>query len=147
MVFVYKKHGYENIFRWNESGEGTCFYCKGDKPVEIELIGEKGICKECLDNFEIGNIGADRHVIEQIMPEFDNYKDVVEWLENKGIKMIFNNKIEDTYIFDAINNESKYKEYKELLKSGGIVSMNREFMESSNSIEISEDGKSVHIIY
>lgn len=147
MTFKYKKKRYENIYSWNESGEGTCFYCKIDKPIEIELIGNKGICEECLNDFEIGNVGADRHVIQHIIPEFDTYKDVVKWFEDKGIKMIFKTKIDDTYIYDAINNESKYKEYQELLVSDGIIPMNEEFMYSSNSVEISKDGKSIHIIY
>lgn len=147
MSFKYKKTKYESIFSWYEKEEGTCFYCRKDKPVEIKLIGDKGICKDCLNEFEIGNVGADRHVINHIMPKFNSYKDVVKWFENKGVKMVFHSKIEDTYIYDAINNESKYKEFQELLALGGIIPTNEELMYSSNSVEISEDGRSIHIIY
>lgn len=151
MTFEFKKTVYESIFEWNDSNKGNCFYCKQFNQVEIQLIGQKGICKKCLDSFEIGNVGTDRHVIYQILPEFTNYKKVVEWFENMGIRMVLKDIIDidgmDTYIYDAINDEKKYNELQNKLKTKEILPFSKDSMYSSNSVEISENGQNIHIIY
>lgn len=151
MGFKHKKREYENIFAWDKEGKGTCFYCKEDQALALKLIREKGICERCLKDFEIGNVGADRHVIERILPkDFKSYKEVVKWFEDRGIKMILKNVMDidgKIYSYDAINNEAAYKRYHKAIKEDGIVPIDKDFINASNTVEISEDGSDIHIIY
>lgn len=147
MAFKYKKIKYENIYSWSQSDEGTCFYCKKDKPITAKLLGDKGICDDCLHDFEIGNVGADRHVLEKIMPEFNSHEEVAEWFEKMNVKMVLNDIIDDTYIYHAINDEKTYNDFRNKMKENGYAPLSEEYMYSYNSVEISEDGKIIHIIY
>lgn len=146
MPFQIKKE-YENIYEWVSGGPGTCFYCKEDKPIEIKLIGDKGICNECVAAFKIGNIGADRHAIEHLSPDFKSHSQAKKWLEEHGAKLVFKYKSDGTYFYDCINDEKRYKAFQEKLKKDGFVPIgSKEDLFSSNSVEISEDGF-IHIIY
>lgn len=50
----------------------------------LELVGEKGICQECLDSFEIVNLATDRHVVNRILPVFNDYKEAIQWFKERG---------------------------------------------------------------
>lgn len=145
MGFI-KKTKYENIYEWAQKGEGSCFYCKEDKPIDKKFIGEKGICNECADAFKIGQIGADRHAIEHLSPDFKNHKEAVQWLLEHGANLEYKYKSNGIYFYDCINNEKAYKAMQEEIEKNGFAAMNEESMYSYNSVEISEDGH-IHIVY
>lgn len=145
-----KKEQYENIYEWAESEDGTCFYCKEDKPVAEKLIGDKGICKECLDAFEIGHIGADHTLLGIIMPTFCTYWDAEKWLNayGAGIKMvdILDYDADETIcIYHQIRDKAAYEAGIKGLIAGSLID-GLSFMESYNTVEISLCGN-VHILY
>lgn len=146
-MFKYIKTKYENIYDWSESGEGTCFYCKQDKDVAIKLIGDKGICKSCLDSFEVGRLSVDRHVLNHIMPEFKNAKEAINWFKkNTPYRYDKKGEVNDWYLYDCVYDEAVYKKHHAQLMSGELVGMTEDFMRMSDRIEFCKDG-SVHIIY
>lgn len=146
-MFRYIKTQYENIYEWDKSEEGTCFYCKQDKDIKCMLIGEKGICEECLNNFEIGRLGTDRHVIDKITPTFKNARDCINWFK-RNTPYTFK-KVGDTsevYMYDCIYDEAYYNKYFAMMKEDGIVPATEKFFSMSDRIEFNKDG-TYHIIY
>lgn len=87
-----KKIKYENMYNWAGADQGSCFYCKEDKPLAFSFFAgvQRGICQDCLDQFEIGNVGADRHVIEHVLHEqnFTTREDVVQWFKAHGVELL-----------------------------------------------------------
>jgi len=123
-----RKTYYENIYDWVKSEKGTCFYCYQDKPITIALIGEKGICQECIDTFKIGHFGADRHVIGHLC-NATTHKKAVAWIRKHGGKL--------TDTGDSMETEfGKWYFYLGTSTNG----------EEQNRVEICEDG-AIHIIY
>lgn len=153
MSFTYKKVKYENIYEWAKNGPGTCFYCKEDKPVALNLLGEKGICHECLDAFEIGNLAVDRHVVMKIMPRFADHYEAKEWFSNFGelrlVDTVRNSEL--WYLYDFVTKEQlalPKPPVKEI--APGFIGYTPEAADYENNsktrLEISESG-SVHIVY
>ena len=125
-----KKIHYESIYDWIDSGKGTCFYCYQDKPIAIVLIGEKGICQECIDSFKIGHFGADRHVIGHLC-DVTTHKKAVAWIKKFGGKLDFEYSSDIGYDGEVIMCHF----YSGINKDG-----------STNPVQISDDG-SIHIVY
>lgn len=147
-----KKTKYENIHTWVSDGKGTCFYCYDDKPVALKLIGEKGICQECLDNFKIGNLAADWHVVSKLFPGFESYSEVSDWLKSLGAELEFIGEVtEDTVAYNVINNKEAYREYLWRVAMGRSVGITGdELIELKNSftrVEITKDGNGIRIVY
>jgi hypothetical protein len=128
MNFKYKKTKYENIFDWASKTDANCFYCnqKHDDLALQLLSGGKGICKSCLDSFEIGHLSTDRHVIHQLMPDFKSRDEAKSWFEKYG-KIVLDDVIDGgdqkVYLYDFINANN-----------------------DTTRLEILEDG-SIHIVY
>lgn len=118
---------YENIYEWSRSDQGNCFYCyQDDTELSLKLLGEKGICKNCLENFEIGNLAVDRHVVNHIHPEFKSHQDGREWFKQHG-KLMLNDTVR--------SGDQKWYLYSFRSKAG-----------VETPLEISENG-GIHIIY
>lgn len=145
-----KKTEYENLYDWAKSGEGTCFYCKEDKSINhlFNVMGigdDKGICDDCAKDFTIGQMGADRHAVHALSPEFKTHGEARDWLKSKGAVLMETGYEDGTYFYKAINNMEAFK--KELgLRKKGIYEIDDEILYATNSVEISEDGR-IHIIY
>lgn len=156
MAFAYKKTEYENIYEWLHHHENEqCFYCHDQEQSELalNLIAGKGICKSCLENFEVGNLAADRHVVEHIQPEVKTREEMVKWLEQHGtmeLVDVIDVVDEEIFVYHFINEPEKYKEYQRLMENvSGVFALNDEVMElmkSYTKVEVSSEG-SIHIEY
>ena len=50
---------------------------------------QRGICPDCLAEFAIGNVGADRHVIEHLLKvaELKSREAVIAWFQEHGVTL------------------------------------------------------------
>lgn len=153
-----KKAKYESIYQWLDSKKGTCFYCYEDKPVAIKLfVNGEGVCQDCLDRFEIGHFGTDRHVIEHLC-DAKNHKQAVTWIKRHGGTLIDTGEISgDCHFYIGVNDIEAYNRFLKLRGEAmnnspipGSYAMSEEMAELSrqsyNSVEIYKDGR-IHIIY
>ncbi|MCP8970341.1 hypothetical protein [Ectobacillus ponti] len=152
MSFAYKKREFEDIFAWAEDGNSKCFYCrdKEDAPLAVALVHGKGICHACLERFEIGHLGADRHVVDHIAPEFQSREEALRWFKQYGevhFVDVVDEEQDDVYIYHFVNDPEKYRKYQEMLEEmrskGHLVHLldDREVEMSYNSLEIHKDGR------
>ena len=86
-----KKVKYENMYNWAGADQGSCFYCKEDKDLAFSFFAgvQRGICPDCLAEFAIGNVGADRHVIEHLLKvaELKSREAVIAWFQEHGVTL------------------------------------------------------------
>ncbi|MFX3623515.1 MAG: hypothetical protein ACE3JP_05575 [Ectobacillus sp.] len=154
MAFAYKKKEYEDVFEWATAKNASCFYCEDKEvaPVAISLIQEKGICQSCLNQFEIGHLETDRHVVERIAPSFRNRQEAVEWFQQFGpvhYVNVINEDGDEVYIYHFVNDADKYEKYESMIERmhrGEIFSeIDEEIIcdlaSSYTSLEIHEDGR------
>jgi hypothetical protein len=146
-----KKTQYEDIYKWRRSNIGTCFYCYEDKPVAIPLVGEKGICQECLDHFRIGHVGTDRHLITYLTQSLRTHNESVEWLKKHGVKLAPNGYNEHCHYYLAINNPEIFDHYHNFIDGNSDSTtlsseVAKKIINSYNDIEIFNDGE-IRIIY
>jgi len=146
-----KKKVYEDIYKWRRHNNGTCFYCYEDKPVAVPLVGDKGICQECLDHFKVGHAGTDRHVIAHLTKGLHSHEEAVEWLKKHGVKLAPNGSNDKAHFYMAINNLGTFNHYHDIIYGNAnltTVSSDtaKKIMDSYNDIEIFNDG-SIRIIY
>lgn len=141
-MFEFKKTQYENIYEWAEKSTGNCFYCNNSvERLALQLLGEKGICPSCLEAFEIGHLGVDRHVVHQITPAFKTEQEAYEWFAARGQVVRIG---AGRYHF--VNDHETYEEYRAKAEAGGIMLNPMRYMQSYNDLEIDRDG-SYHIVY
>jgi hypothetical protein len=146
-----KKTTYEDIYKWRRSNIGTCFYCYEDKPVAIPLIGEKGICQNCLDHFRIGHVGTDRHLIRHFTRSLHTHNETITWLKDHGVKLAPNGQSSNCHYYMAINNLEIFDRYYDIISGNGdAASLSSEVIKkiknSYTDIEIYNDGE-IRIIY
>lgn len=146
-----KKKTYEDVYKWRRHKNGTCFYCYEDKPVAYAFVGEKGICKECLDQFKVGHAGTDRHVINYLTKGLKTHEETVEWLTKHGLKLSPNGKKKDVHYYIGINNLGIFNNYCAIIygvEDSSTISIDtqKKIMDSYNEIAIFKDG-SIRIIY
>ncbi len=146
-----KKTIYEDIYKWRRSNLGTCFYCYEDKPVAISLVGEKGICQECLDHFRIGHVGTDRHLITHLTKSLRTHDEAVDWLKKQGVKFAPTGKNDSCHYYMAITNSGIFDFYHEFIYGNrDITTLSKEItkkiMNCYTDIEIYNDGE-IRIIY
>ncbi|HEY3424674.1 MAG TPA: hypothetical protein VGL27_07755 [Negativicutes bacterium] len=151
MMKFRKKTTYENIYKWRRSNNGTCFYCYEDKPVAIPLVGEKGICQECLDQFKVGHVGTDRHVIAHLTRGIRNHQDAVDWLKKHGVKLAPNGHNDNVHFYMAINNPGNFNNYHDIIYGNDDTTainsdIANKITDSYTDIEIFNDGE-IRIIY
>lgn len=140
-----KKKSYEDIYKWRRSHNGTCFYCYEDKPVAVPLIGDKGICQECLDHFRVGHVGTDRHAILHLTKSLRSHDEMVLWLKKQGIKLAPTGYKDGAYSYMAINNPGIFDHYYDIIYgSADIATVNsntaKKIVDSYTDIEIFKDG-------
>jgi len=140
-----KKKSYEDIYKWRRSHNGTCFYCYEDKPVAVPLIGDKGICQECLDHFRVGHVGTDRHAILHLTKGLRSHDEMVLWLKKQGIKLAPTGYKGGAYSYMAINNPGIFDHYHDIIYgSADIATVNsntaKKIVDSYTDIEIFKDG-------
>lgn len=159
MAFKYRKTKYENVYRWLESSTAKCFYCadQEDAPLALELFHDtgRGICRSCLDAFEIGNLAADRHVVELIRPDFQSKDEARDWFkaqaEKSGCRMVAADVIHlgedegDSYAYHFVHDWPAYQRGMKALTEQGYAS-GMDYMNSYTRVEIGDDGN-VHIVY
>ena len=146
-----KKTIYEDIYKWRRSNLGTCFYCYEDKPVAIPLVGEKGICQECLDHFRIGHVATDRHLITHLTKSLRTHDEAVDWLKKHGIKLAPTGQTDNCHYYMAINNPGTFDLYHDIIIGNGDLTtlsseVTKKIMNSYTDIEIFNDGE-IRIIY
>ena len=146
-----KKSHYEDIYKWRRSNLGTCFYCYENRPVAIPLVGEKGICQECLEHFKIGHMGTDRHVIAQLTKTLHTHDESVKWLNKQGVKLAPTGYKDNCHHYIAINNNDIFNRYYDVIYGNeDILPLDSDIAEkiinSYNDIEIFNDGE-IRIIY
>ena len=144
MLFRRKK-AYEDIYKWRRSQNGTCFYCYEDKPVAVSLVGNKGICLECLTHFRIGHVGTDRHIIMHLTKGLRSHEDTVLWLKKHGIKLAPTGQKDGVYSYMAINNPGIFDHYHDIIYGiADLATVNSttamKIMDSYTDIEIFKDG-------
>lgn len=144
MVF-HKKKSYEDIYKWRRSDNGTCFYCYEDKAVAVPLVGEKGICQECLDHFRIGHVATDRHLIAHLTKGLTTHDESVLWLKKQGIKLAPISQKDGVNSYMAINNPGIFTHYYDIIY--GAADSNTvdkktklKILDSYTNIEIFKDG-------
>lgn len=140
-----KKKIYEDIYKWRRSNNGTCFYCYEDKTVAIPLVGNKGICQECLDHFRVGHVGTDRHIITHLTKSTRTHDDTVLWLRKQGIKLAPTGYKDGVHSYMAINNPGIFTHYNDIIYGSAdlnTVDKNTalKIMDSYTDIEIFKDG-------
>lgn len=152
----------------NENPDSNCFYCsKQRESHELEhcFFVEKnvGICKLCMSDFEIGHLGADRHVVNAVLAE-KNYKrkvDVLNWFKRQGYELFEADEIGEGEwkgrAYDFINDIDSWNELQNEIKAHGqlpnglymsdeeIKRMN-EMLENATRIVIYHNG-GFHIVY
>lgn len=144
MVFR-KKKAYEDIYKWRRSKNGTCFYCYEDKTVAIPLIGDKGICPECLKDFRIGHVATDRHLITHLTQSLRSHDETVLWLKKQGIKLAPTGQKDGVNYYMAINNPGIFTHYYDIVYGSAdlnTVDKNTalKIMDCYTDIEIFQDG-------
>lgn len=144
MVFR-KKKAYEDIYKWRRSKNGTCFYCYEDKKVAIPLVGDKGICQECLEHFRIGHVATDRHLIAHLTKSLRSHDEAVLWLKKQGIKLAPTGQKDGVTSYMAINNPGIFTHYYDIVYGSAdlnTVDKNTalKIMDSYTDIEIFKDG-------
>lgn len=157
MPFKYKKTNYENLFEWHAKSKNNCFYCsdKEGAPIALKLFkDDRGVCSSCLNDFEIGHLGVDRHIIERIHPEFSNYEEAYTWFKQQadksGCQLIYVDSIaldndNVSYQYHFVHDIDTYvRTRKELVEKGFTTGMDS--IECYNTLEIQKDG-SIHIVY
>lgn len=140
-----KKKTYEDIYKWRRSNNGTCFYCYEDKTVAIPLVGEKGICQECLDHFRVGHVGTDRHMITHLTKSIRSHEGAVLWLRKQGIKLAPTGYNDGVHSYMAINNPGIFTHYHDIIYgSADLTTVDKntatKIMDSYTDIEIFKDG-------
>jgi hypothetical protein len=158
MTFKYKKTKYENLFEWHEKSNDACFYCndKEGAPIALKLFeDERGICSSCLNAFEIGHLGVDRHVIERIHPPFSNSLEAHAWFkqqaEKSGCQMFLVDSIplgdegNVCFQYDFVHDIETYQRTRKEVAEKGITS-GLDSLECCRTLEIHKDG-SIHIVY
>ncbi|WP_346355623.1 hypothetical protein [Azotosporobacter soli] len=146
-----KKKSYEDIYKWHRSNNGTCFYCYEDAPVAAKLVGERGICQECLAHFRVGHVGTDRHVITHLTKGLRSHDETVAWLRKQSVKLAPNGEHNGIRSYLAINNLGIFDYYHDIIYgSADIAEVDektaRKIMDSYNAIEIYQDG-AIRICY
>jgi len=140
-----KKKIYEDIYKWRRSKNGTCFYCYEDKPVAVPLVGNKGICQDCLDHFRVGHVGTDRHLITFLTKSTHTHDETVLWLRKQGIKLAPTGYKDGVYSYMAINNPGIFTHYNDIIYgSADLSTVDKntalKIMDSYTDIEIFKDG-------
>lgn len=146
-----KKTIYEDIYKWRRSNLGTCFYCYEDKPVAIPLVGEKGICQECLDHFHIGHVATDRHLIAHLTKSLHTHDEAVDWLKKHGVKLAPTGQNDSCHHYMAITNSGIFDFYHEFIYGNSDITtlsseVAKKIMNCYTDIEIYNDGE-IRIIY
>lgn len=144
MVFR-KKKAYEDIYKWRRSKNGSCFYCYEDKTVAVPLVGDKGICQECLDHFKIGHVATDRHLITHLTKGLRSHDETVLWLKKQGIKLAPTGEKDGIHSYMAINNPGIFTHYYAIVYGAAdldTVDKNTrlKIMDCYTDIEIFNDG-------
>lgn len=144
MVFR-KKKTYEDIYKWRRSKNGTCFYCYEDKTISVPLVGDKGICQECLDHFRIGHVATDRHLITHLTKSLQSHDETVLWLRKQGIKLAPTGQKDGMKSYMAINNPGIFTHYYDIVYgSADITTVDKntalKIMDCYTDIEIFQDG-------
>jgi hypothetical protein len=155
-MFKYIKKEYQSIYEWMSSNkEASCFYCEKPRDAdEMEVTffaqGHVGICKICFPEFRIGNLAADRHVVERILSKYNRKVDVLNWFRRNGYELEEQDSNGEYTAYNFVNNQELYERHmKRIQNARGPIHTDDDVMEelfSYTRIEISKDGN-VHIVY